>query len=155
MRIFLALFLVFKNPYFRASIIFLAALTDFLDGYLARKLKVVSSLGTYLDPIADKIFALVAVIFFTLEGKIASINIALFFLRDLSLLIFIGYLLVRKSLFSFNCQSVLAGKLTTALQLAILFFITINVAIPGFVYLIFIPLALFFFIDLYLSLGYV
>ena len=32
-----------------------AALTDFLDGWLARKLNVISGFGTFLDPIADKI----------------------------------------------------------------------------------------------------
>lgn len=42
----------------------LSALTDFLDGYLARKLKIVSPFGTFLDPIADKVF--VAVILITL-----------------------------------------------------------------------------------------
>jgi CDP-diacylglycerol--glycerol-3-phosphate 3-phosphatidyltransferase len=33
----------------------IAALTDFLDGWLARKLNVISPLGTFLDPISDKI----------------------------------------------------------------------------------------------------
>lgn len=42
----------------------ISALTDFLDGYLARKLKVISPFGTFLDPIADKVF--VAVILITL-----------------------------------------------------------------------------------------
>lgn len=35
---------------------FLASITDFLDGYLARRLKVVSSLGVFLDLTADKVF---------------------------------------------------------------------------------------------------
>ena len=34
----------------------LAGITDFLDGYLARKMKTESALGTFLDPISDKIF---------------------------------------------------------------------------------------------------
>ena len=32
------------------------AVTDFLDGYLARKLNAVSPFGTFLDPISDKVF---------------------------------------------------------------------------------------------------
>ena len=40
----------------------IAAVTDWLDGYLARKLGQMSNLGAFLDPVADKLLVLVAFI---------------------------------------------------------------------------------------------
>lgn len=56
-------FLPFKwsNP--AAAIVFIAAaLTDSLDGYLARKLGQTSALGAFLDPVADKLMVVVALV---------------------------------------------------------------------------------------------
>ena len=62
-RIFLAavIFLLLMSPdgYLLALILFfLAGITDYFDGYLARKYNEVSQLGEILDPIADKILIL-------------------------------------------------------------------------------------------------
>jgi len=59
--------LVFFSPYSWANIastaIFgLAALTDWLDGYLARRLKQLSVFGAFLDPVADKLMVAVALV---------------------------------------------------------------------------------------------
>ncbi len=59
--------LIFYLPYewnnLMACIIFsLAGITDALDGYLARKLNQTSSLGAFLDPVADKLMVAVALV---------------------------------------------------------------------------------------------
>lgn len=44
-----------KRELIVASIFVLAAITDWLDGFLARKLNATSALGAFLDPVADKL----------------------------------------------------------------------------------------------------
>lgn len=49
-------------PAATAAIFILAALTDWLDGYLARRMRVVSEFGAFLDPVADKIMVSTALV---------------------------------------------------------------------------------------------
>lgn len=63
----------------------LASLTDFFDGYLARKLNQISELGTFLDPISDKIFVgtvLVLLVGFDRLDGIWMVPVVLIFLRE-------------------------------------------------------------------------
>ena len=50
------------NLYIAFAIFTVACITDFLDGYLARKYNVVSNIGKFLDPIADKVLMLAGLI---------------------------------------------------------------------------------------------
>jgi CDP-diacylglycerol--glycerol-3-phosphate 3-phosphatidyltransferase len=50
------------NPFFGAIIFAIAAITDLLDGYFARKNKQVTKFGILLDPIADKLLVIAALI---------------------------------------------------------------------------------------------
>ena len=62
---------------------FIGAVTDFLDGFLARKLKVVSSLGTFLDPLADKFLNCAAFIAFVVLGLANVWCVLVIILRDI------------------------------------------------------------------------
>ncbi|MEQ9508617.1 MAG: CDP-diacylglycerol--glycerol-3-phosphate 3-phosphatidyltransferase [Alloalcanivorax xenomutans] len=58
-----AFYLPFKGSNMVAAVLFLAAgLTDWLDGYLARKLGQTSPFGAFLDPVADKLIVAVALL---------------------------------------------------------------------------------------------
>ena len=70
-RIFLApiilVFLMFGNYLVCLLLFFLAGLTDYFDGYFARKYNAVSELGEILDPIADKILVVFILIGLSVE----------------------------------------------------------------------------------------
>ncbi len=67
-----------------AAILFiLASLTDWLDGYWARKYNCESAMGKFMDPIADKILVLAALIMLLELGLLPSILVILLISRDI------------------------------------------------------------------------
>lgn len=92
-----------------ASIFALAGISDFLDGFLARRLNQVSPLGIALDPIADKIFAGVVVILLIIHRDFPLWLAFIIVGRDL-LIVGAGALLLRGR--KITLPSNLVGKYT-------------------------------------------
>jgi len=73
---FILMILPFSWASYGALIVFVAAaLTDFLDGFLARKLGQTSDLGAFLDPVADKLLTLTALIMLVFVHQLSMVGL--------------------------------------------------------------------------------
>lgn len=67
-----------------AALVFVAAsVTDWLDGWLARKWNAQSNMGKFMDPIADKILVAAALIMLIPDGRIHPVLVLTLLARDL------------------------------------------------------------------------
>jgi cardiolipin synthase len=73
-----------KNITATAIFIF-AAVTDWLDGYLARKLNQTSAFGAFLDPVADKLIVAGALIVLLKEGRVDAVVALIIIGRELAI----------------------------------------------------------------------
>jgi CDP-diacylglycerol--glycerol-3-phosphate 3-phosphatidyltransferase len=81
------LFLLLLNPgrilsLLIAIVFIIAAVTDLLDGYIARKYDIVTKIGKYIDPLADKLIVNTAMIMMIPIGRIPAWIVAVIIMRD-------------------------------------------------------------------------
>ncbi|QDL09138.1 CDP-diacylglycerol--glycerol-3-phosphate 3-phosphatidyltransferase [Brasilonema octagenarum UFV-E1] len=67
------------------AIFLVASLTDWLDGYLARKLNQISDLGKFLDPLVDKLLVLAPLLALIELGKVPAWGVFLILGRELAI----------------------------------------------------------------------
>ena len=101
------------------GVLIAAALTDGLDGILARSLNQRTALGAYLDPIADKLLLSSSFVVLALNRKISWWLATLVLSRDVLLLTSAAVILVVIGYRPFPPS--IYGKLTTALQILLVF----------------------------------
>jgi len=115
-----------KNPdsrYWALGLMVIAALTDALDGYLARRLKQVTDLGKLLDPLADKICVGVAVVVLLTLGNLPLWFVIVVLARDV--LIFLGGTYITKTR-RVVLQSSTVGKIAVTIIAIAILFATLN-----------------------------
>jgi len=141
-----------KNLLFASGLLFiLAGITDGLDGFMARRMRLTSKLGVYLDPIADKLL-------------VSSVLITLSYYRMVPLwvtILLVAMEFIINGLRSFYAiegiiiYPSLAGKLKTALQLIGIVFLLFSESSRFLYYpgMVIIYAALFF--SIYSAIRYV
>ncbi len=97
------------------ALLWVAGVSDGLDGLLARKLHQRTTLGLYLDPIADKLLLSTLFVVLTHVGLIPRYVTVLVFSRDLGILLIATLLFATNTLRDFRPS--LLGKVNTVIQI--------------------------------------
>lgn len=101
----IALLLSRQQMIFATVLIFLAIISDTLDGMIARRTNQVTNLGKALDPIADKMCILTVMLFLIIERKIPIQFLVFIGIRDLAIAIMSVYLM--------NVKNIVVGAVFT------------------------------------------
>lgn len=119
-RLALAVLFVPAGRGARIALICLAAATDFLDGWLARRTNTTTRWGALVDPIADRFFVVVAIVTYVLNGELSVVESLLLLCRDLATAL--GFVVARlvPRLRAVEFKARFPGKVVTVLQLVTL-----------------------------------
>jgi len=74
-----------RGCFYAAFVFTLAALTDALDGYLARKMGIVSVLGKFMDPLADKLIVMASLVWLVPLGRVPAWIVVVILGREITI----------------------------------------------------------------------
>lgn len=120
--------LTYLSNYLAGAIFILAAITDFLDGFFARKRNLVTVFGSFLDPIADKFLVVTSLIILQALGRIHPFIVAILIMREF----YITSLRLLASNHQLSVPVGQLGKLKTTVQMIAIPMLLINDTIEGF-----------------------
>ena len=109
------IFLLYDH-FFVALLIFIGAgITDGLDGWIARVFNQRTTIGSYLDPIADKLILTTSFIVLAVLGIIPSWLTVIVIARDV--IILLGVLILQLTSHKVEIKPIFMGKASTVMQL--------------------------------------
>jgi CDP-diacylglycerol---glycerol-3-phosphate 3-phosphatidyltransferase len=100
----------------------IASITDFVDGYIARKYKMITTFGKFIDPIADKLLVTTMFILFAVDGIVPLTVVLIMLWRD----ILVDGLRMIASSEGIVMSAGYLGKLKTVLQMFAIIVILLN-----------------------------
>jgi cardiolipin synthase len=129
---FLPIFLIlisYEHYRWALLVLVVAGFSDGIDGLIARKFNQRSSLGAYLDPIADKLLLSSSFIILAFKKQLAWWLTILVLSRDVLILIVAVVIILSSGYRPFPPS--IYGKLTTAVQIMLVFGIVLAAAYPN------------------------
>jgi cardiolipin synthase len=129
---FLPIFLIlisYEHYRWALAVLVLAGLSDGIDGLLARQLNQRSSLGAYLDPIADKLLLSSSFVILAFKKEIAWWLTIIVLSRDVLILVVAVVIILIWGYRPFPPS--LLGKMTTFLQIVLVFTVVLGAAYPN------------------------
>ena len=148
----LAFLFLIEAPIVRALVVVAAMLTDIVDGYLARKLQFTTRIGAILDPLMDKFFVFFVLSILFYEHTLSGWEVAAMLSRDMALFIFAVYLIALNRWKNYNYRSMVFGKITTALQFAVLLFLSLQMPVAPVLFSLFFVFGGIVLVELFLTL---
>lgn len=121
------IFTVYPHPFFGALVFGVASLTDWLDGYLARRSGDITKFGIILDPIADKFLIISALIVLVDMARLPA-WIAITIIAREFLVTALRVVALSKDIV---IAAELGGKIKTATQITAILCLIINMPIGG------------------------
>jgi cardiolipin synthase len=128
---FLPIFLIlisYEDYRWALAVLVVAGLSDGIDGLLARKLNQRSSLGAYLDPIADKLLLSSSFVILAFKKEIAWWLTIIVLSRDVLILVVAVVIILIWGYRPFPPS--LLGKMTTFFQIVLVFTVVLDAAYP-------------------------
>lgn len=107
------IFIVYQHPFWGAAVFSIASLTDFLDGYLARRSNQITKFGIILDPLADKFLVISALVVLVDMGRLSAWIAIIIIVREF----FVTGLRVVALSKNIVISAEMGGKLKTASQI--------------------------------------
>ena len=113
---FVFIYFFLREKFLSALVVFfMAAISDFFDGYLARKFQVSSEMGAMLDPIADKILMFASYLTLAYTNMIPIYVATVVILRDIFIVSVVAFCLIQKV--QIKISPLMSSKINTAIQL--------------------------------------
>ena len=118
----------------------LAAFSDFLDGFIARRFKVSSNMGKLLDPLGDKLMNFSVMVCITIDGLIPIWAVTVVGIKEI--LMGVGGLVLHKKARSELLPSNLIGKTSTVVFFLVCVTLMLYRNIPGWAAILLISAAI-------------